>query len=335
MIPLLYTPSGINFINPKLGWWNDDALIRHHASMVPYGLINDNMNFRKDYKIPEYHFLLGDSGGYQNLTLDKGFSPSKVIRWQEANCDAGMILDFPPYPVLNRGRTADGVTTEKLEYCLERTLYNAQIAMDQRENPKFQLYGVIHGTEWEQLEHWYKCLTKDYQFDGYAMAPKPTRNPIQVARYALFALTHFDEPIHFFLCSSRDVIPVMIWMTKYNRLVTFDNSNYSCAALNYYNHAFWRDIRKFYRISDTKPTTLKKLPCNCPPCTWINEHGGPSIERTNLEFHNYGALHYLYWYLEEIETYQRLLDDEDMFFNMYVSLTGPKRLRLLRFSKRE
>ena len=328
MIPLLFTPSGTNFMNPDLGWWQPDAMVPHPASMISYGLVDDNKHFREDYQIPKDHFLMGDSGGFQNLTMGKGFSPAKVLRWQEANCDAGMILDFPPYKVFSGGRqTTEGVE-DRLEYCMERTMYNADIAMKERQNPDFKLYGVIQGSEWKHLEWWYKELTKDYDFDGYAMAPKPASDPMRVALFGLFALTYTDKPIHFFQCGSFEVIPIMIWMTKYNRLITFDNSNYIFTTRKLYHYPFWRNLSKYHQISDTKPTTLKKLPCNCLPCTWVNEHGGPNYILNNWEdlglrsitaYHDYPALHRLHWYLEEITTYQRLMDDEDIFFCLFHS----------------
>lgn len=324
MCDLLYTPSGTNFMDPKLGWWQPWAMVPHSASMISYGLANDNMNFRKEYQIPDDHFLFGDSGGFQNLTMGRGFSPGKVIRWQERNCDAGMILDFPPYQVFSGGRQTTKGVEDRLDYCLERTLYNAEFAMRKRSKSNFKLYGVIQGSEWHHLEDWYKALTKDHTFDGYAMAPKPASDPMRVALFGLFALTHFDQPIHFFQCGSFEVLPIMVWMTKYNRLVTFDNSNYIFTTRKLYHYPFWRNMSKYYQISDTKPTTLRQLPCNCPPCTWINEHGGPSQERKNLEFHNHSALHRLHWYLEEISTYQRLLDDEDIFFEYVKSFNKPQ-----------
>jgi queuine/archaeosine tRNA-ribosyltransferase len=322
---LHYYPAGVNFISPDseiLGkpaaWWIEDALVPYNKSLVSYGLVHDTIDFRRKYKIPPGHILIGDSGGFQNATLKKGFSPKSVIRWQEVNCDIGFILDHPPYKKVGTSRLR--YNPDIFDSCLERTYYNTEEAFKYRERDDFYLYGVMQGINYETTHEWVTKLS-DFDFDGWAVAPKPSNDPMRVAAYGTYAL-QYGLPIHFFQCISIDVLPILIHLLKYaNYNITFDNSYWAYGSEIMHYYYYWKNItRAKFDITDRAPKKLSKLPCKCPVCEHVNNmlHDNSGIQKHNYiyksrEMREVRAIHSLHWYLQEIYTYQILSEDSEVF----------------------
>jgi hypothetical protein len=51
-------------------------------------------NFRQYYNMPDDFIIIGDSGGFQNMTMNANLDPIEVLRWQEKHCQIGLSFDY-------------------------------------------------------------------------------------------------------------------------------------------------------------------------------------------------------------------------------------------------
>jgi hypothetical protein len=191
-------------------------------------------NFREKYKIPRDTLLFGDSGGVQITTKGKFFDPIEVLRWLENNVDIGFVLDIPP-PLLS---TARPLTPKLKELGLvnhkDRAKQSAryyEIMERNRQNYNIKILKVLHGVTKTDLEYWYE-LTKNIEFDGWALASKPSGTPIIPALHYSFLADkeEMDYWLHYFAISGfTQTLPTIYYIKsklKRPNEFSFDSSTW-------------------------------------------------------------------------------------------------------------
>ena len=244
-------------------WWKPDCFFYHPFSLISayYGL--NYPNFRERFGIPKEVFLLGDSGGFQNVTKKADLFPLKVLRWQERNVDLGFILDVPPYDFTGTAQFG-GSAAERFDESLKQTRENAEIMADNRET-KMPLYGVIQGETFKQMTTWYEAL-KDLNFDGYSLSPKPSFDPFAVAMHMYVAHINGIENLHVLQVTGINGLAMIAYAAghmKFNHIY-YDSATYAMKAVK---RKYTLNLLKEVRISKLKSKTL---PCMCPVCSRVN-----------------------------------------------------------------
>jgi len=248
--------------NYELTWWNNKSHFNYNYLLISayHGKKYDNM---KEILNPIDNFeIIGDSGGFQNMSLKAILKPIDVLRWQEKNCTIGLTFDLP---ILK-----DDNYLIKKEKQIE-TVKNAYIALNERQNKKLKLYAVFQGhtiDEQKFIFNEYKLKGNISDFDGFAIGGLvPLKN--NVRKLLLILLTfienikEYKKPIHFFGLSGRKIVPLFYYLSLiYEIDITYDSSSMFSGSLR---REYWVNyIDKKYIIN--KDCTLKELPCNCDVC---------------------------------------------------------------------
>lgn len=113
-------------------------------------------------------FVLGDSGGFSLISgavkASQASFRAAVLRWQEANCDVGIILDVPTRSL---NVPASGYT--RFHDCLDQTKRNIEFALNQRSSTSLRLLNVMQGRDYNEARLWCEEV-RDYLLDGLAIA---------------------------------------------------------------------------------------------------------------------------------------------------------------------
>lgn len=113
-------------------------------------------------------FAMADSGGFSLISgaikYSEGSFREKVLRWQEAYFDVGLILDVPTRAL---NVPASGVTT--FAECLNRTIDNLKFAMSNRRASGLRLLSVYQGRTHKEAEYWGEQIAR-YPLEGLAIA---------------------------------------------------------------------------------------------------------------------------------------------------------------------
>ena len=219
--PTTWTDNGV-------GIYNNMLLSAYHAIKEP--------NMRKKMNIRDDVMVLGDSGGFQLVTLGGKIDAKEVIKWQVDNCNAGLILDRPPYHFGNSANFSGTPTQKFLEECLQTTINNAKIALQylkETENTNFRLYGVIQGETFEQMMYWGEQMRKiDIGFHGWALSPKPSYDEIKIAlMYITYKELGLNTPMHILQVTSKGGILIAAYMRKLSKkTITIDSSSFTSGA---------------------------------------------------------------------------------------------------------
>lgn len=274
-------------------WYYPNLLISTYHAMER----GKDIDFREDMGIDKNVKVLGDSGGFQAVTIPDAYIKAEdVIKWQMRNCDAGLILDRPPYHFGGSAQFAGTPTAEFFNECLQITKDNAQIALDANHGPnKIRLYGVIQGETWSQINQWYNVMnemqTEEKHFDAWALSPKPSNNPLKIAMFAIFIMEKkIKKPLHILQVSNRGGFLIAAYLRHLNKnLITVDSSSLSISG-RYGLLVDPHNIASTFVIGDKKDkTNMKGWMCNCPVCkelkpdysTW-KEHYMPFLAIHNL-----------------------------------------------------
>jgi len=304
------TNDSINNVK-KLSWWEPNSFFNYPSMLVSayYGIKYKN-NFRKHFNIPDDMLIIGDSGGFQNLTLNANLDPIEVLRWQEQNCQIGFIFDIP---------ISFCKTKKEIKECQIKTVENAYIALKKRVNNKLKLYCVFHGKNPKNLKEHIDIYNEHgniNDFDGFALgsmvAFKSNYNYVTKQLVTICEINkEYKKPIHILGLSGLKIIPIIYYLSKkYNQIITYDSSSYGCGAIR---KEYWLDYGRFsIEFSDKNQTTINKLPCDCPICSLctpetLKESG--SISGGLISLHN---LHQTMSYCNLIDI---LIEDENLFFS--------------------
>lgn|SRR3990167_5722960 len=303
----------------KLSWWEDNSFFFYPYILISayYGI--KYKNIRQQYNIPENVIIIGDSGGFQNMTQDETINPLEVLQWQEQNCNIGFIFDNPISP--------DDSKEIKLNK-QKITVENGLLALRNKTNKNLKLYGVIQGHTFDEQKNIideYKKTESFEQYDGFSIGGiVPIASNIDVLIKVLTCF--FDNfkndkrPLHILGLSGIKSIGLINYLKKIYKKenVTFDSSSYGSGAIRLEFINLFNGFKTTF--GDNSLNQLNKLPCICPVCSNILD---PSIIRKGGSMP--GALlslHNLYQYIQYTYFISVLSSDLSLFENYLIKKNG-------------
>lgn len=216
-------------------------------------------------------FIMGDSGGFQNVTMNANLDPLEILKWQENNCTAGLILDCPPFEKIENSAAFGACSPEVFRNSLLKTCENAKLQLQNRENKKYKMFGVIQGDSDKRRREWYDKISnieKEHgKFNGWALSPKPSSDLLEIAQhFMLIKEKNISEPLHVLQVTSEEGIALINYFAKYyDKDITFDSSTFTVGRrYGMYNSPY--SVKDFYMFGDKDKKTIKNLLCNCPVC---------------------------------------------------------------------
>lgn len=339
-------------------WWNKGSFYTYPALLVSAAYGIKYPNFRKEFELPSELLFMGDSGGFQLVSIVKKKSklareakskeerdrhlrdreriiktlhPVKVLRWQERNCEVGFALDVP---LVGKG---EGYSRSRFEWSLGKSIKNYKMMVDNRKKmPEdgFLLYNVLHGMSIPQIEQWYEGV-KDFPLDGWSLPIKPPGDALYQAFGLTFALSHgLLRNVHVLGVSGFEVIPTLIYATKWIENLTFDSATPTGNGAKYRgyhtpmntpgivagNPSKWRVF-----FGEKSSGLMNTLPCDCPVCEQISH---PSVfDEEGTAAGSLIALHNLYVFLRYISVLEAFLDDDKLFRHFIKSHCSPRTMR--------
>lgn len=300
-----------------LGWWRENDVLNYKSLLYSF-YFSQQFDLRDYFGIGDDSFLFGDSGGFSVVSQDAKIDAENVIKWQLLNCDAGVILDIPPYSFSGKAQFG-GNAAKKFVPSLHVTVQNIQRAREyllrKRDaiRPEFQWWGVIQGETYEQKEEWYSRVWNEYQFEGCALSPKPSYDVVQIASHMTLAYRKGIKRLHVLQVTGKTGVATIIYLMKMwgepFELVTFDSSTYARQAA----------IRRYMKSIDDYAFIEKaeELECTCPVCSRV-KNSGVFLESTG-EAVWILALHNLWKTVQEIEKIKAMEPDE--LYKKYINNT--------------
>lgn len=295
--------------------------------------MKDDRYYRKKYNIPKDFLLIGDSGGYEQAT-HQGTAVSQglrldaldIVNWQKENVDIGFTLDVPPVKPDQKQNLQFTDDIKFFETCAEKSKDNAEIAHRNLGNTNMKLYCVLQGHTKQQLDMWSKGKLTFNDFDGAALSHKSTMLT-WLSVQAMYAKEHGVKRIHVLTGTGYNSTPLIAYLKKHFKQVTFDSSSYGQGARNRsYNLPYHYKIY----FGDSYNGKIKELPCNCPICHNV------SVEDFLVKTSVAGALlslHNLYKYLEHVNFLNGIVDDDQLFTNYIEKHTNQRTQKAFKFIK--
>ncbi len=331
-------------IMEKLGFTNNFLYKDKSPFFYPYFLMSayygrQSPNIRDANKLKDV-YIFGDSGGFQNITMDANLDPKDVLAWQQKNCDAGVILDVPPFQKIE-GSAQFGKTTDAVyENALNKTIINASIALENWTEPNFKLYGVVQGDNFKRQKRWLKEMLKlevkyGKKFGGWGLSPKPSHDIQQIAHHAVNILEEgIDKPLHILQVSGFKSLAMAAYVsTFFDSEVTVDSSTFTVGRIywTYFNPYDFLDKWDFGGRNNTK---FANLGCDCPICSRI------SIDHLQYEgWKNRSppgmliALHDLYQIIKYVKFLNMIKTNETAFRKFALKHFGQKFINAMNYVK--
>jgi len=294
-----------------------------------YGRQYDNIKKKFGFK---NIFIKGDSGGFQNITMDANLDPVDVMKWQQENCDSGLILDHPPFKKIE-GSAQFGATTDAIyNDALAKTVKNANIAMKHWTDDKFKLYGVVQGDTVKRQEKWLQAMLdvekqNSREFSGWSLSPKPSHDIKQIANHAANFIEAgiTNKPIHILQISGFESLAMSAYVSKFfTAEVTVDSSTFNVGRI-YFTYFSPFNFKDKWDFGGRDPVSLKKVACDCPVCVKVEqkhftydewEHRTPPGSLISL--------HNLYQILKYVKFLNALKDDDKLFKKFCLKNFGQK-----------
>ena len=309
-IPVDVSPCTKKYKGRSVVWWSDDNPIFFypHLLISAYGRMDTNV--RSEWNISDNVRLMLDSSGFQVVTKNYETFCLRVLKWQESvsnDGDIALILDRPPYKATG-SRQFGGNASDLFEFSLKKTIENAKTMLKHKNNDGMKLYGVVQGETWKQMNRWCKEITRDLEFDGMALSPKPSNDPFQIAKYMMLARDNDFKNIHILQVSGINALAVIYYASTFMNCknITFDSS--SQAAGRERREYKFKGLNLYF--GDRVRSKVKKLPCGCPVCKTIDindlYNGENEIIGRLIEMHN------LYQILSRCKILDSLKDDREV-----------------------
>lgn len=298
--------------NPEINIFGDEGVYSYDFFLIS-AYYNMNKNDIQD-GLRDDIFILGDSGGFQQLTLGKNFSRDKVLDWQERNCTAGMIKDYPCLPDDNLS-----LMNEKQDKTVEDALW----MLDNRK--EIMLYSIYFGNEVKDFERMHD-LYSGAEFDGLslgslpAIAPKP--GLILSRIMYMINVVGTKKPIHILGVSNFDLLAAIHYMAHKMKVeITYDSSSYANGS-KFRKYRIPFDIKRHVILSNRDRDTCKltELPCMCPICSNIDIDialSDGSFAGVLFDLHN------LYIILSYVKTLNSLVKEEELY-KSFVKKISPR-----------
>lgn len=287
----------------KLSWWEPNSFFNYPFLLISayYGM-KWKYNFREFFNIPDNFCIIGDSGGFQNMTMNANLDPIKVLRWQEKYCQIGLTFDLP---LLEKNYK---IRREKMI----QTAENSKIAFKNRKNINMKLYACFHGHNIEEqnfMKEQYNRRISLNNFDGIAygglvFSAGNTEYLIKILTLFCYNVYEYKLPVHFFGLSGNKIVPYIIYLQKkFNLNITFDSSSYGGGAMR---REFWKgnNLEKIKVME----TDFKTIPCDCPVCSVVKDWN--EYKKDGSLAGGLISLHNLYQTLISIEKLKLNFDDK-------------------------
>ncbi len=292
----------------KLTWWEPTSFYYYDAMLISafYGM--KWWDYREYFNIPKENFVLvGDSGGFEQLTQNVRIDPIDVLRWEERNVDIGFTLDVPPKDPVTHAPATDPAHFLR---CAEQTKRNTEIMCSHRENFKMKFYKVLQGGDREQLDLWWKYIA-DFETDGLCSSPQPAQQPLPTALHIGYALSKGIKNLHILLGSGMNVTPVNVYGSQFFDTFTFDSSSYSQGTMT---RDYWlpNNLNESINMGRSNTNHFINLPCDCPVCQHTT---ADDMKADGSEPGAIISLHNLYNYIRQINFLKALTQDQDFYFD--------------------
>jgi len=236
-------------------WLNDNPYFTYNKILVSPFTTGLN-RLRMDFKNAT---IYADSGGYQIATKRLRISAMHILHLQENIADVGFTVDVPPHAF-------EDYTNAQFMECMQKSNDNAELMLRFKENDDMQLWGVIQGSTFVELETWYYDLIKNYEFVGYCISLSNPKSDMIMPwfRPLEFAKT-IKKPMHFLGSSNR---LFALALARFSRIMkinyTYDTSS-STVGVRWAKYMIPETYAQISFSSTERP--IDKLPCDCPICT--------------------------------------------------------------------
>ena len=319
-----------------------DSYYHNPYILISAGSVYKKTNFRKTIHA-EKSIVFVDSGGYNlaHSTLDpKRFTDKIALEFSEANGDIFPILDRPTFTLGMMRDDKNGNPKPVSPYkdyneCLNLSVNSAKYYYENRSRSDATILNVIQGQTVNQIESWYKEISK-YEFEGWAYggtkgnlgrilpALKFLLNSGELAResckmFHIFGVTSNESMIYF------QYLQLVFERMGIDLQITYDSTywNRTCVYGSYMTRPRYIVGLGMESMEWTNSINYKelskdfKLPCHCPICEDLDDAYGffnnyKKDEKTGKEvivfkkFNNMIAFHNLYLQLEYLENVRRI-----------------------------
>jgi len=315
----------------KLGWWREDSVFTYKNVLISAFYGKEIPNLREELGFPDDGLIIGDSGGFQlmslkewsgkNITVD----PTEVFNWQVKNCNIGFPVDYPPFEE-TEAAFEKSITISKQNFIVAEKLYSDYLHTHEYVGPveetnfppkRLMLYNVIQGYGFDirKLNRWYEMASqfKNMTETGWAFGCKPNATPIMIAHQAMFMYEKgHKKNFHFLAVSGSRTIPVMCYLARYIDNITSDSSGWAQGAMQrkYFMPNHFGKFELFF--GGHNKSKVKTLPCMCPVCTKI----GKNVDMLGAQGSAPGgiiSLHNLHQLIQFSKMCNSLKDDADVF----------------------
>jgi queuine/archaeosine tRNA-ribosyltransferase len=243
----------------------EDACYKYDKLLVSY---HYGKNANREEVAPHITDIIGDSGGFQAVSMNIDINPIDVIKWQNSYCDIGFTLDIPPIEIgkMIHGNFLHGKPFKK---CMNKSNKNANIMMS-RKSEDLKLYLVIQGYNNESRQKWLDQGREEYdEWGGYSLSVKPQSDPYVLIDWLKFAINNNLKDIHILGVSGMRAIGILAYFGDKFNSIKFDSSSFQIGR-RFRRYNIPGDVSTHMHLSEGHPIP-ESLPCNCPICSEIDD----------------------------------------------------------------
>lgn len=315
--PIVYIPAEIpQFADETYGlgihnfqYWKPDGPFYWPYMLFSAAFIDEEAGLPDSVR--KNAFVFGDSGGFQadKPEFMEQCQPHLVIKKQEANCDAGFILDKPPWKI---GRDYD---LDYFRRCARITRDDANIMYENQTREDFRLYGIIQGRNREEWDIWYNIITEEHDFDWWAFSPGTPSSTVgtwKVIDFMFWAKEHGMKNIHIFGSAGKLFVPVFAYLVRQLKMgqCTYDASTPPQGGVEVLSCTLsgrWSTSR-----DEDKRGPEFELPfCNCPVCQAFDPEPYKASNEERKYTVAYYKVHTVYFRTMRCELCNTLSDNVD------------------------
>lgn len=295
-------------------WWQEDSIFNYNSLLISFFYGRGLDNCRDDLTIPKDVLLIGDSGGFQILTLGADIKPLDVSKWyEEIGVDIGFTLDIP-----TKTDDSEQIFSKKMETSND----NANIMAENQDDTK-KLYLVVHGNTINKMERWYEDGKREHDWGGICVA-KRNNSILTTANILLFAIEQEIENCHILKATSKDDFYLLYYFSDRFDLLTSDSSSYTVGCrFRKYNNPLSHTHGLYFGGNFTNNKDIKGLPCSCPVCSRVSvsDYNDGKYSGQLISTHN------LWLQLDWLDKVNGIKDDKELLYR----LMSPKARRAVDF----
>jgi len=288
---------------PEYNIFGKDGVFKHNFFLISaYRGIEQNFTIEKMLgdDLRDDVVIMGDSGGFQEMSLGKNFGRDKVLDWLDENCHTGMIKDYP---------CTDADSIQTIREKQQKTAIDATWMLERRK--KVLLYNVYLGRSEEQFQQIHDFYG-DHEYDGVAIGSLNTNlDNIVSSLLSVIKIAGTKKSFHILGRTGLTAMPVQHYIEhKLGLTLSYDSATYSLGSrLREYKLPF--SFKDALIMTDRENLhKIKELPCDCPVCQTANVEmltspGG--FSGFLLDMHN------MYMQIRMTRTLNSLVHNEDKY----------------------